>query len=248
MSPATNPTISLHANPGDGSVPPLWFLTPEGFHSLPLGASPEERGERSRAFVRDLYSRGSEEIWAPAALHYANLAGLLQDTGVSYAAVGLFSTAADDGASSPGPGTTRGETSKGVAQCALTVAVVATEQSTAVDGDAVAQGILATLSSDPLNDAIWLDLPCGPAVSCISMREHTVGAEVSASGEPTKLVTGQVQVHIPFPADPFVAVFTLDTASLDHWPEFYRALSSILRTVAFTDPESARDGEEERPR
>ncbi|MET9733899.1 hypothetical protein ABZZ79_25565 [Streptomyces sp. NPDC006458] len=233
MSPTTDSAGSLYVSPGDGNLPPLWFLTPEGFFALPLAADPEERAERARAFVRELYSRGDEEIWAPAAPYYVSIAEVMGSTGVSYAAMGLFSTAA--GADSPEGGIVRHEPSEGVAQCALTVAVMSTDPA-AADVDVVAQGILATLSSDPLNDAIWLDLPCGPAVSCISMREYTLGPEITASGEATQLLTGQTQVHIPFPTGPFIAVFTLYTTSLGHWTELYRALSAILQTVTFVDP------------
>ncbi|MFF3488125.1 hypothetical protein ACFYXC_33275 [Streptomyces sp. NPDC002701] len=100
----------------------------------------------------------------------------------------------------------------------------------------MAQGILATLAADPLNDAIWIDLPCGPAVSCITVREYDLGPEVTTSGEPTKLVTGQIQVHIPFPTGPFTAIFTLYTASMDQWSEVYTLMTALLQTVSFVDP------------
>ncbi|MFJ8085068.1 hypothetical protein ACIQ6Y_31175 [Streptomyces sp. NPDC096205] len=224
---------NLYVSPADENLPPLWFLTPEGFFALPLAATPEERAERARSFVRELYSRGDEEIWQPAAPYYEAIAELMADTGVAYAAIGLFSTAEPD--ASTQEEIVRHEPSEGVAHCALTVAVVATDQATA-DTDVVAQGILATLSNDPYNDAIWLDLPCGPAVSCITMREYSLGPDITANGEAAKLLTGQVQVHVPFPTGPFTAVFTLYTASLDHWTELYRALTAILQTVSFVDP------------
>ncbi|MGX1909841.1 hypothetical protein ACWIID_13365 [Streptomyces phaeochromogenes] len=101
------------------------------------------------------------------------MAEMMAGTGVSYSAMGLFSTADEDGdgrAVAQDDGTQDGEVVRhegadGVAQCTLTVAAVPTDQDDA-DTDVVAQGILAILSGDEYNDARWLDLPCGPAEFC----------------------------------------------------------------------------------
>ncbi|MFJ8995767.1 hypothetical protein ACIRQH_35845 [Streptomyces sp. NPDC102279] len=197
-------------------VPPLAFTTPEGFFSLPLAATPEDRAALSASFVRELYSRGDEALWDPAAPYYAALAEQLAHTGISYSAMGLFST--EDG---------------GVVQCALTVAAVETQQS---DPEIAAHGILTAFSGDPRRDARWLDLPCGPAVSCVTMREVTLSPEITASGAEERLLTGQIQVQVPFPTGPYTAVFTLDTASTEYWGEFCDLLIAVLRTVSFGDP------------
>jgi hypothetical protein len=146
------------------------------------------------------------------------------DSGLSYSAMGLFSTD-ENGAEGA---------RRSIAQCAFTVAAVETDQT---DPDVAAQGILAILLQDPLNDARRLDLPCGPAVSCITLREVTLSPDVTASGEEEKLLTGQIQVHVPFPTGPYTAVFTLHTASTDYWGEFCDMTVAILRTVDFTEPE-----------
>ncbi|WP_128375975.1 hypothetical protein [Streptomyces cavernae] len=229
--------------------PPLSFNVPEGFFALPLAPTPQERTERAHSFVRELYSRGDEKIWEPAAPYYAAIAELMAGTGVSYAAMGLFSTAGDEDAKGDDvaadtgegdDGVPRHDLSGGAAQCAFTVAAVPTDQTgaqpTGTRTDIVAQGILAVLASDPHNDARWLDLPCGPAVSCITLREYKLNPEVTASGEVTDLLTGQIQVHVPFPTGPFTAVFTLHTASMDYWAEFCDLMAAVLRTVSFTDP------------
>lgn len=141
----------------------------------------------------------------------------MADEGVSYSAVGLFSTVGN-----------------GVAQCALTVAAVRTDQT---DPDIAAHGTLAVLSTDPLNDARWLDLPCGPAVSCVTLREFTLRPEVTSTGEEAKLLTGQIQVHVPFPTGPYTAILTLYTASTEYWGEFCDMIAAILQTVSFAEPE-----------
>ncbi|MGW0368524.1 hypothetical protein ACWDZW_06285 [Streptomyces coeruleorubidus] len=245
MIPATASTNTQHESAAGGNLPPVWFLAPEGFFALPIAATPEERSERALSFVRELYPRGDQSIWEPAAPFYAATAELMGDTGVSYAAMGLFSTAEESDV--PDGQVLRHEPAEGIAQCALTVAIAPTDQAGA-DTDVVAQGILATLAGDPYNDAIWLDLPCGPAVSCITLREYSLGPELAAGGEETNLLTGQIQVHVPFPTGPYTAIFTLYTASMDHWTEIYRLMSAMLQTVSFVDPAEELDDEAlERP-
>ncbi|MDQ1028525.1 hypothetical protein QF035_006107 [Streptomyces umbrinus] len=234
MTSPTESTTPLPPTPAAQEPPPIWFLAPEGFFALPLAATPEERAERSQSFVRELYSRGDENIWEPAAPYYAAIAELMAGTGVSYSAMGLFSTAEEGGEEESGE-TIRHEGSAGVAQCAFTLAAVPTDQA-GDDTDVVAQGIMAILSGDEYNDARWLDLPCGPAVSCVTLREYKIRPELTESGEQVDLLTGQVQVHVPFPTGPFTAVFTLYTASMDYWTEFCDMMAAVLQTVSFTDP------------
>ncbi|MEU1202821.1 hypothetical protein ABZ446_42330 [Streptomyces sp. NPDC005813] len=214
----TTSTSSIPSVTSDGSdIPPVWFSVPEGLFTLPIAPTAEQRAALAHEFVRELYARGDESIWAPAAPYYAAIAEYMAGEGVSYSAMGLFSTEEN-----------------GVAQCAFTVAAVETDQT---DPEVVAQGTLAVLTKDPLNDARRLDLPCGPAVSCITLRELALDPSVTASGEETKLLTGQIQVHVPFPTGPFTAVFTLCTASTEYWGEFCDMVAAILQTVSFVEPE-----------
>ncbi|MEU9899367.1 hypothetical protein ACIBCS_23840 [Streptomyces phaeochromogenes] len=251
MAPPTETTSPPPTAPASQEPPPIWFLAPEGFFALPLAATPEERADLSHSFVRELYSCGDENIWEPAAPYYAAMAEMMAGTGVSYSAMGLFSTADEGGdgrAVTQDAGTQDGqvvrhEGADGVAQCALTVAAVPTDQADA-DTDVVAQGILAILSGDEYNDARWLDLPCGPAVSCVTLREYGIKPELTETGEQVDLLTGQIQVHVPFPTGPFTAVFTLHTASMDYWTEFCDLMSAVLQTVSFTDPTESAEGSE----
>ncbi|MFE0099467.1 hypothetical protein [Streptomyces sp. NPDC059009] len=235
MTTPTSPTDALPPLDTGIEPPPIWFLSPEGFFALPLAATAEERTERAHSFVRELYSHGDDSIWEPAAPYYSAIAELMADTGVSYAAMGLFSTAEETAENTEEDDVVRAAGADGVAQCAFTVAAVPTDQARA-DTDVVAQGILAILSRDPYNDARWLDLPCGPAVSCVTLKEFKLNPEVTESGEEVELLTGQIQVHVPFPTGPFTAVFTLYTASTDYWGEFCDMMGSILQTVSFTEP------------
>ncbi|QKW08900.1 hypothetical protein HUT18_23480 [Streptomyces sp. NA04227] len=212
----------ISASDAISDIPPVWFDVPSTFFALPLAETPEERAERAETFVRQLYSQGDESIWEPAAPYYEALAEHFSDSGLSYSAMGLFST--DEGA---------------VVQCAFTLAAVETGHA---DPDIAAQGTLATLSVDSDNDARWLDLPCGPAISCVTLTELVLNAGITASGEQEKLLTGQIQVHVPFPNAPYTAVFTMHTASMDYWGEICDMTAAVLDTVSFEEPEVSSRG------
>lgn len=197
-------------------IPPLTFDVPESFHALPIAGTPEERALLAEQFVRELYPNGSEDLWTPAAPYYAAIGEAMGDRGLAYSAMGLFSIP------------------EGIAHCSFTVAATQTDHSSV---EIAANGIREILIRDESNDARWLDLPCGPAVSCVTLREITISPELTASGEAAKLQMGQVQIYIPFPTGPFTAVFTMDTAAVNYWGEFSEMMMAILRTVAFPDPD-----------
>ncbi|MCH5676129.1 hypothetical protein [Streptomyces gilvus] len=208
--------VQLAATQDAQIIPPMTFVVPEGVHALPVDASAAERPTAAAEFVRGLYPGGDDSLWQSAAPFYELLTEAMATAGLAFSAFGLFAL-----------------DTRGVAHCAFTVAAYASDHT---DPDIAAQGILATLSADPMNDARWLDLPCGPAVSRITLRELALSADITASGEPATLLTGQIQVHIPFPTGPFTAVFTIDTAAMEYWGEFCDMTTAVLQTVSFTDP------------
>ncbi|MFD4986297.1 hypothetical protein [Streptomyces sp. NPDC058374] len=217
--------------PPSSDPPPFWFVAPDGFYALPLADTAEERAAAAERFVRGLYVDGDESVWVPAAPYYAGLGELMGAQGISYAAVGLYATG-EEGAG------------RGVAQAVFTSAVVPTDQSPG-DTETVAQGVLAVLRSDPHNDVRWVELSCGPAVSCVTLTEYTLAPEVTATGEAETLPTGQIQVHVPFPTGPYTVVFTLFTAFTEYWREFSDLMAELLRSVSFVEPTLvALDGED----
>ncbi|MGW6532741.1 hypothetical protein [Streptomyces venezuelae] len=195
-------------------IPPMTFIVPEGFHALPVDAPADERSTAAAEFVRGLYPGGETDLWESAAPYYERVTAAMATNGLAFSALGLF-----------------GLEEQGVAHCSLTVAFL---QSAHKDTDVAAQGTLATFSSDPMNDARWLDLPCGPAVTCVTLRELALELEPTPPPEDQpKLITGQIQIHIPFPTGPYMAVFTLDTASMAYWGEFCDMIMAVLQTVSF---------------
>jgi hypothetical protein len=193
-------------------IPPLSFVVPDSFHALPIGTTPEERAALAAEFVRDLYPDGNDDLWTPAAPYYAALGEMMGDQGLAYSAMGLFSI------------------DEGMAHCSFTVAAVASDHPTT---EVAALGIREILVHDETNDVRWVDLPCGPAVSCVTLRDMVIGADLTADGGEARLRMGQVQVYVPFPTGPFTAVFTMDTAAIDYWGEFSEMTMAILRSISF---------------
>jgi hypothetical protein len=195
-------------------IPPLTFDVPESFHALPIAVTTEERTALAEQFVRELYPNGNEDLWTPATPYYAALGETMGQQGMAYAAMGLFSIP------------------EGIAHCSFTVAAINSDHPSVEVG---ANGIREILVRDENNDARWMDLPCGPAVSCVTLREITISPELTASGEEAKLRMGQVQVYVPFPTGPYTAVFTMDTAAVNYWGEFSEMMMAVLRTVSFAE-------------
>jgi hypothetical protein len=202
-------------------IPPMSFSVPEAFHALPVADTAEERAQRAAEFVRELFLNGGEEFWELAAPFYADLTETVGG-GLAYYAIGVFGI------------------EEGVAHCSFSIAAVDSHHTST---EVAAQGIRAILANDPGNDVRWVDLPCGPAVSCVSVREVTFGPEITKSGEPISFNSGQIQVHVPFPTGPYTAVFTLDTSALKYFGEFCDIAATILRTVSFIETEEPEENE-----
>jgi hypothetical protein len=236
--PATGPTATADAPRAEAEgdiaailrpgIPPLEFVVPESFHALPVAASAEERAELAAEFVRELYPNGNDELWTAAAPQYAALGEAMGGQGLDYAAMGLFSI------------------DEGIAHCSFTVTAVESDHPSV---EVAANGIREILVRDETNDARWIDLPCGPAISCVTLREFVIGAELTASGEEVRLRMGQAQVYIPFPTGPYTAIFTMDTTAVDYWGEFSELTLAILRSVGFAQDaeDAAADGGIPRP-
>ncbi|MFI6852414.1 hypothetical protein [Streptomyces sp. NPDC050416] len=200
----------------DPAIPPLWFVAPEGFHALPVDAEPGARLSAADQFTRELFPEGDAHLWDSAAPFYAGLTEVFADAGLAYSAMGVFSD--DNG---------------GVVHFSFTVGAIESPYATSEEA---AGALEQSLRRDPGNDSRRITLPCGPAVSNITVREVTVGAELTATGEEAKLLTGQIQVFIPFPSKPFVAIFTVDTAAMEYWGEICDMTAAVLETVSFGDP------------
>jgi hypothetical protein len=166
---------------------------------------------------REVYPRPDQEAGVTAAGYGELMAAVLAGAGVEFAALGLFRIDSEEAAGVQ------------VAHCSLTVAAVPSDHPSA---EVAANGIREIFVRDSLRDTRWLDLPCGPAVAVVSARE--VRLRVKDGMDPAELPVGQVQVHVPFPANPWIAVFTLETTALEQWDEMCALMAEAVKSVRFT--------------
>jgi hypothetical protein len=194
-------------------LPPMSFHVPDGIHAVTLPLHDGERAAAVAALVRDIYPNGNEELWEGLGELYGSIADEMVGSGVGFTGIGLYDI---------------GEA--GIAHCSLMVAALETGHE---DPDVAAQGLQVTLASEPMHDVRWVDLPCGPAVSCITIKSLVIEGNYTNSGEDTQLITGQIQVYVPFPSGMYTAVFAMDTAAMDQWNDFSTMMANIVRSVQF---------------
>lgn len=202
-------------------VPALSLELPGGFHELPLGTAGEERTESITALVREIYPQGDPDLRTGLAPLFTHATETMAYADLTLAAIGLF-----------------GDSSGKVAQCALTLAVVPSNHPTP---EAAARGVREILTRTSSTEAQYLDLPCGPAVTGISIQQITYDGAYTTTGEPASVRMGRLQAYVPFPTSPYLAVVTLDTPAMDYWENFCVMMGSILMTLEFPDAASLDD-------
>ncbi|GAA1990012.1 hypothetical protein [Catenulispora subtropica] len=194
-------------------IPPMHFEVPVNFLAYPLQEDPAERDAAAYAFARELYKNGDEELWRNAAPAIAAMGEMNAGAGIGWAGMGVFDN--EQG---------------GVASCTLTVAATESDH---MDPEIAALGLREALVRDEFNDSRWLNLPCGPAVSRITVTKYTVDPELSATGEAAELVQGQIQVYVPFPTGPWLAILTMQSANMEAWVEFSQMMAMIVNSISF---------------
>lgn len=196
-------------------VPPMQFEVPANFLAYPLHQDPAERQAAAELFVRELYKNGDEELWRTTAPAIAAMGEMTASAGVAWAGMALFDN--EQG---------------GVATCTLTLAATESDH---MDPEVAALGLREVLVRDEFNDSRWLNLPCGPAVSRVTVTKFPLDPELAANGEGADLVQGQIQVYVPFPTGPWVAIMTMQSANMEVWTEFSQMMAVIVQTIAFPD-------------
>lgn len=135
------------------------------------------------------------------------MAELLAATGVEFAATGLFRDEDD-----------------AVVHCTLTVAAVPSDHTSP---EVAASGLREIFLRDTQRDTRWLDLPCGPAVAVVTLRVLTLPAPSP------ELPIGQIQVHVPFPDAPWIAVLTMESTGLEQWEQVSSLMAAAVRSIRF---------------
>ena len=124
MTPSPDPTAQLDSTSPTTEPPPIWFLVPEG-SSRSRSLPPRRTPDRAHSFVRELYSRGNK-LRGPTAPYFTAIAELMENAGLSDAAMGLFSTSEEERDSAGDAA--RHDLSDGAAQCSFTLAAIPTDR------------------------------------------------------------------------------------------------------------------------
>jgi len=206
--------VAIQRNTTD--VPPMLFDVPETFLAYPLQGDPAERQAAAMEFAREMYKNGDEEMWQAVAPTIAAAGELIASAGVEYGAMGVYDN--EQG---------------GIAICTLTVAATGSDH---MDPEVAALGLREVLVRDEFNESQWLDLPCGPGVSRITFTKYPLSPELTGKAEEAELIQGQIQVYIPFPTGPYIAIMTMETANMEVWAEFSRMMAMIVQSVRFPYP------------
>jgi hypothetical protein len=204
-------------------IPPMTFNVPENFLAYPMQDDPAERMAAAEIFVRELYKDGDEELWRTTAPAIAATGAMNAGAGLAYSAMGVYDNGQD-----------------GVATCTLTVTATESDH---LDPEVAALGLREILVRDEFNEAHWLDLPCGPAVSCLTITKYPLDPELTGGAEGVEITQGQIQVYIPFPTGPWIAVLTMQTANMEVWIQFSHMMAIIVGSVGFPGAEQAAGAE-----
>ncbi|SEN45368.1 hypothetical protein [Actinacidiphila rubida] len=195
------------------TFPPFSVDVPEGFHELPITSEGDARVRAVAGLVETVYPQAGPELWQQVAPMFEGATTMMADAELSFAAIGLFGDGPDK-----------------VAQCALTLAVAPSNHPTA---EIAAHGIREILARTDSTEADYVELPCGPAVTGISITEVTYDGEYTATGEPVTVRMGRLQAFVPFPTGPYLAVLTLDTPAMDYWENFSVMMGTLLMGIEF---------------
>jgi len=195
------------------NIPPFSLEVPEGFHELPVAVAAEAREQSLADLVQGIYPQAGPEVRQAVTPMVASATAVMADAQLTYAAIGLFSDGPDK-----------------VAQCALTLAVAPSDHPTA---EVAAHGIREILARTESVEAEYVALPCGPAVTAISISEVTYDGEYTTTGEPATVRMGRLRAYVPFPTGPYLAVLTLDTPAMDYWENFSVMMGAVLMSLEF---------------
>ncbi|MGW7275483.1 hypothetical protein ACWGH5_33790 [Streptomyces sp. NPDC054864] len=190
------------------------WIMPEGFLELPFEADDlDELADLLLEFAAKTLPGATEEVhteWAVmCALNYDEFI----EAGVQYA--GFVTTEVD-----------------GV-RCTATVNV------SLVDLDERAgprpTGFLATtLRHLNIGQVEEVDLPCGPAVTCVGNRLGKVDGSLTESGQPEPLWTSFIQVQIPLD-NGTALVLEMGTPTPEGWDTFSAMFAGVVKSVRFFD-------------
>ncbi|MBC2900768.1 hypothetical protein [Streptomyces cupreus] len=187
------------------------WVMPEIFHDMPITVEDDDETVR---LLEDLAANALPGAPDEDQTRFAVLCALglddLQTSGVEYA--GICVTAVDGDV------------------CTATVMAALVDSP---DGDrgmtpvkTIASGLRQT-STDEISE---LELPCGPAVSCIGTRNAKLTGELTESGESLTFPASFIRVYVPLP-NGTILVMELSTPTMAGWDIFSTMFGNVVSSI-----------------
>ncbi|KOV60005.1 hypothetical protein ADL00_25420 [Streptomyces sp. AS58] len=189
------------------------WVMPEIFHDIPLH---EEDDDKAVALLGELADKvlpgAPEEEKTKFAVMCALGVDDLLAAGAEFA--GICLTAVDD------------------TPCTATVFVSLVDSpDTELEGvPAAVKAIASGLRRVEAGEVDRIDLPCGPAVSCIGTREAKLTGELTETGEALQFPTSFIRVYVPLPNGTSV-VMEMGTPTMAGWDVFSTMFGNIVSSV-----------------
>ncbi|MEU4468874.1 hypothetical protein AB0G20_35175 [Streptomyces sp. NPDC024017] len=200
-----------------GGIEVRWIM-PEGFLELPFEADDlDELAGQLVELAKQALPGADEEVQvqyaAMCAAHYDEFI----EAGVQYA--GFVTTEVD-----------------GV-RCTATVNVSLLDLDERAGANPV--GFIATTMRHlELGQIEEVQLPCGPAVTCVGNRSSNVDGSLTQSGQDEPIWTSFIQVQIPL-NNGTVLLLEMGTPTVEGWDVFSAMFAGVVKSVRFFDIDGA---------
>ena len=194
------------------------WIMPEGFLELPFEADDlDELADHLVELAKQALPGANEEVQvqyaAMCAAHYDEFI----EAGVQYA--GFVTTEVD-----------------GV-RCTASVNVSLLDLDERAGANPV--GFIATtLRHLELGQIGEVELPCGPAVTCVGNRSSGIDGSLTQSGQDEPVWTSFIQVQIPL-NNGTVLLLEMGTPTVEGWDVFSAMFAGVVKSVRFFDAEGA---------
>jgi hypothetical protein len=206
---ATTAEDDLRGSIGGDGIDIRWIM-PEGFFEIPMDVEDlDETAEQLVELARKTMPEADFEVqlqWAVmVAAHYDTFV----EAGVHY--TGFCMTEVD--------GT----------RCTATVSVSMIDLDERA-GSNPAGFIGSSMRHLGIGQVSEIELPCGPAVSCIGSRKGSLDGSLTASGSAETVWTSFIQVQIPL-SNGTVVVMEMGTPTVEAWDVFSSMFAGVVKSV-----------------
>lgn len=190
------------------------WIMPEGFFEIPMDAENlDETAEQLVQLAREVLPEADFEVQLQWALMVAAHYDSFVEAGVQYA--GFCVTEVD--------GT----------RCTATVSISMVDLDQRAGPKPV--GFLSSsMRHLGLGQVSEIQLPCGPAVSCIGTRKGSLDRSLTASGADEDLLTSFIQVQIPL-ANGTCVVLEMGSPTAEGWDVFSAMFAGVVKSVRLFD-------------